>query len=268
MTTVETLSGAVSDALRASIERMLIDYGLEDLTDWAVGLLSNGASQAEVELTLEDQPAFRRRFNVIFQRREAGLPPVSVAEVLSYERQVGELESFYGLVPGTIDAQEAMAGDTSFNELQASLAAEVAFRQSDPETQAAASEFYGLGGTQGEFISALINEDIGLPVLQQRVQAAQVAGESVTAGFGDLTRQEAESLAQRGVDQDEARQAFSLLARSTQLTSNFSRSQLIDLAAGEAPAVEQLEDARERARANFQTGGSFAGGVAGIGSAS
>lgn len=265
--TVESLNSSVSDALLASIEAMLQGYGLGDLAPWAVGLLTDGASSDRIELELEQQPAFLERFPVIAQRRAEGLPPVSVAEVLSYERQVSELESFYGMPSGTIDAQDAMGADMSYNELQAGLAAEVTFRQSDPETQRIAAEFYGMGATQGEVIAMLINEDVGLPVLQQRVQAAQVASESVTQGFGDLTLEEAESLVSRGVDEAAARDAFSVLARSEQLTRNFSRSQLISLAAGETPAIEQLEEARDQALSVFQQGGSFAGGVAGLGAA-
>ena len=267
MTTVESLNNAVSDALVASIEAMLGDYGLEELAGWATGLLTEGASADRIELELENQPAFQRRFPVISQRREAGLPPVSVAEVLQYERQVAELESFYNLPEGTLDAQGAMADDRSYNELQSVVAAEVAFRQSDPETQAFARQFYGMGATQGEVIGALLNEDVGLPVLQQRIQSAQVAGQASVAGFGDLTREEAEDLVSRGVDENEAREAFSLLARSSQLTRNFSRSQLLSIAAGEAPALEALEDSRDAALSVFRQGGGFAGGIAGIGSA-
>lgn len=267
MTTTESLGSAVSDALIAAIEQMLGDYGLEELAGWATNLLTEGASADRIELELEQQPAFQRRFPVISQRREAGLPPVSVAEVLQYERQVSELESFYGLPEGTLDAQGAMADDRSYNELQSAVALEVSFRQSDPETQAFAQQFYGLGATQGEVIGALLNEDVGLPILQQRVQSAQVAGEASAQGFGDLTREEAEELVSRGVDEGAAREAFGLLARSTQLTRNFSRAQLLSLAAGEAPAIEALEDARESAVSVFRQGGQFAGGVRGVGSA-
>ena len=265
--TVDSLSSYTSDALEGAVRSMLDGFGLGDLTGWAMGLLSDGASGDRIELELEQQPAFMERFPVISARREAGLPPVSVAEVLAYERQVDELESLYGLPAGTINAQDAMGADMSYNELQAGLAAEVTFRQSDPETQRIAAEFYGMGATQGEVIGMLINDEVGLPVLQQRVQAAQVASESVTQGFGDLTLQEAESLVSRGVDEGAAREAFSLLARSEQLTRNFSRSQLISLAAGETPAIEQLEEARDQALSVFQQGGSFAGGVAGLGTA-
>ena len=153
---------------------------------------------------------------------------------------------------GTIDAQGALGNDRSYNELQSALALEVAFRQSDPDTQAFAAQFYGMGATQGEVLGALLNEEVGLPVLQQRIQSAQVAGEASAAGFGDLTASEAEDLVSRGVDEGEAREAFSLLARSTQLTRSFSRAQLLSLAAGEAPAIEALEEARAQATAAFQ----------------
>ena len=263
--TVESLDASTSDVLFASIEAMLAQYGLEDLTSWATGLLADGASADRIELELAEQPAFKERFPVIEQRQSAGLPPVSVAEVLAYERQVAELISFYGFPPGTLNAQEAMANDKSYNELQSAVALEVSFRQSDPDTQAFAEQFYGLGATQGEVIGALINEEVGLPVLQQQIQAASVAGEASAQGFGQLTAEEAEDLVSRGVDEAAAAEAFGLLSRSTQLTSSFSRSQLLSLAAGEAPAIEALEEARDSALAVFNEGGQFTGGTAGIG---
>jgi len=67
---VDSLNDAVSDALAASIEALLASYGLEDLTGWATGLLSTGASADRVELELEQQPAFQRRFRAVFSRRE------------------------------------------------------------------------------------------------------------------------------------------------------------------------------------------------------
>lgn len=267
MTTVESLNEAVSDALTAEIEALLTNYGLEELTSWATGLITEGAGSDRVELELEQQPAFQRRFRAIFARREQGLPPVSVAEVLSFEQQTAQLESFYGLPEGTIDAQEAIINDQSYNELQAALATEVSFRQSDPETQAIAREFYGIGGNQGELLGAVLNETVGLPVVQQRIQAAQVASQARVQGFGDLTREEAESLTERGVDVNAARETFALLSRSEQLTRDFTRADLLSLAAGEAPAVQQLEEARQEAQAVFQGGGGFAGGVAGLGAA-
>jgi len=47
---VDSLNDAVSDALASSIEALLASYGLEDLTGWATGLLSSGASADRVEL--------------------------------------------------------------------------------------------------------------------------------------------------------------------------------------------------------------------------
>jgi hypothetical protein len=267
MTTVDSLDSAVSDALSAAIESLLTAYGLEELSGWATGLLSSGATSNRIEIELEQQPAFQRRFRAIFARRaaDADLPPISAGDILQFERQTAELESFYGLPEGTIDAQEAMINDQGYNELQSAVATEVAFRQSDPETQRIAAEFYGIGGTQGELLGAILNEQVGLPAVQQRIQASQVAAQAQVQGFGELTRLEAEDLAQRGVDVDVARQSFNLLSRSEQLTRDFNRSELLSLAAGETPSMDRLEEARQEAQAVFAGGGQFAGGVAGLG---
>ena len=264
-TTVDTLSGLTSSAARAEIESLLRFYGLESLIDWALGLLTEGAGPSRVELELESQPAFLQRFPAIAARREAGLPPISTDEILFFERQVSELESFYGFPEGTLgEPQDFIIGDTSFNELQGLIAAEVSFRQTDAASQEAFAVFYGIGATFGELVAATINEDIGVPVLSQRIQAASVAGQAQVQGFGDLTREEAEGLVARGVDANAAGEAFSLLARSTQLTTNFTREELLSLAAGEAPAVRQFERRQRTAIAEFSGGGGFAGGTRGL----
>lgn len=265
----DTMSdGDYSAWAQDTIRQLLRNYGLEELTDWAMKLLDEGAPPSKVEYELENQPAFKRRFPAIEQRRQAGLPPVSVNQILDFERQVSELESYYGYPSGTLgDPQGHMVRDVSYNELQAAVAEEQAFLLSDPETQATMQRFYGVGATQGEVIGAVINSNVGLPVLQQRIQAANVGAESVVAGFGQLTRDEAERLVERGVNEQAAAEAFSLLARSTQLTSNFTRDQLLSLAAGEAPAVQQYELSRDTALSQFGGGGNYASLTRGLGAA-
>lgn len=270
MITTESLATATAPAQRRLLKGWLQGFGLEGLTDWAAGLLTDGASLDRIELELEDQQAFRDRFPAIFRRREQiasgrNIMAISASDVLSYERQVAELESFYGYPEGTLgDPQDRLVDDVSFSELENLVALEQDFLLSDPVTQQTFEEFYGIGATQGELVGAVINKDLGIPVLQQRIQAANVASQSVVAGFGDLTPEEAESLVARGVDEGGAREAFSLLARSRQLTQNFSRSDLLSLAAGEAPAIDRFERNQRSALAQFQGGGSFAGGTAGI----
>lgn len=268
--TTDSLAEKTSDAAEATIRELLRTYGLEDLTSWALGLLSQGASPERVEYELEEQPAFRTRFRAIFERREQikrgrELPSISVDEILTYEKQVSALESFYGYPAGTLgDPQDRLIDDVSYSELESLVAAEQNYLLSDESMQEVFRQFYGIGATQGELVAMAINEEVGLPILQRRIQAAEVASQSVVAGFGDLTAEEAEGLAARGVDEGAAREAFSLLARSQQLTRNFTRSDLLSLAAGEAPAVEQFQRNQRRALSQFAGGGGFAGGTAGI----
>ena len=272
--TTQSLDGATSRALERRMRTHLANFGLGGLTSWALGLISSGASFEQFEIELEEQPAFRERFGAMFERREqikrgARLAPISVAAILKYEQQVAELESFYGYPPGTLgDPQKRLVDDVSYNELQGLIAAEEAFLASDPASQDVFRQFYAIGATRGEVVAAALNQDVGVPLLQRRIQAANVASQSVIAGFGDLTREESEGLVARGVDEPGAREAFSLLARSQQLTSNFSREELINLAAGESPAVERYARSQRSALSQFSGGGGFAGGTAGVGSAS
>lgn len=270
MTTVQELETTSSRHAERVISQLLRRYGLQELSGWALGLLNEGASPERIEIELEDQQPFRQRFRAIFERRQQiargrEIDPISVDEILLYEGQIAELESFYGYPRGTLgDAQDRIIEDTSYNELQALVAAEEDFLSSSPQSQDIFRQFYEIGATKGEVVAASINEGIGVPALQQRIEAANVASESVTAGFGDLSQQEAEDLVARGLNEQGAREAFSLMARSQQLTQNFSRSDLIDLAAGDGPAVERFRRNQRRAVAAFSGGGGFSGGTRGL----
>ena len=269
--TVEGLDTKNAKVVNQTLSRWLAPYGLESLTDWAAGLLKSGFSAPRIELELEERQEFKDRFRAVFERRSQiakgrELPGISVDEILQYEKQVAELESFYGYPAGTLgDPQDRLIQDVSYNELQALVATEEDFLSSDLATQEIFRGFYEVGATKGELVAAAINEEIGAPALQQRIEAANVASDAVVAGFGDLSVQEAESLVARGIDEGQAREAFSLLARSTQLTQRFSREELIDLAAGDGGAVDRFQKNQRNALAQFGGGGGFAGGTAGIG---
>ncbi|MCP4227368.1 MAG: hypothetical protein GY773_28825, partial [Actinomycetia bacterium] len=110
--TTGSLDALSSPFLAEQVQAFLAPLGLEGLVDWAMGILGEGGfSQDKLEIELERQPAFLERFPAIFERREAGLPPVSVSDVLIYERQVADLVSFWGIPVGVIDPQQTLADD-------------------------------------------------------------------------------------------------------------------------------------------------------------
>lgn len=274
--TIASLEDLVSPALRAEVQAFLQPFGLEDLTDWALGTLGDGSfSPAQISIELETQPAFIQRFPTIFERRENGDPPVSIAEVLQFERQVSELASFWGIPEGVIDAQTQMTNNRSFNELQAVVADVAQFANEDPETVAQLTALYGVGVTRGEMIAFALDQDATLPIVQTRLEAARIAGAADQQGFGQLTAQEAELLSRQGLDPDQALQSFALLANSTELFGTlpgqagegFTREDQLALAAGDATVAQRLDTERQRRLGVFDEGGGFAGGVAGIGTA-
>ena len=270
--TAESLSDFSSSYLKSQVESFLRPLGLEDLTDWAVGMLGEGGfSQSKISVELEKQPAFQERFPSIFQRRKQGLPPLSVAEILTYEKQVADLASFYGIPQSVIDPQEQLSNDRSYNELQAIVADVASFTNEDP--QALAELTAQVGVTRGELIGWALDRKKTLPQIQQRLHGARLSAAAQQAGFGGLTRDEAELLSRRGVDVEEAQRAFGVLA--TELGGALpgegggalDRETQIGVAAGEEPALRRLEALRRRRQGVFEEGGGFAGGVAGIGTA-
>ena len=93
------------DAL-ARLGSLLQGYGLNGMLDWVKSKLIAGASEAEIQLEMYEQPAFKARFPVIDARRAAGLNPVSVAEVLEYETRGRELMRRAGVTQESFIARE------------------------------------------------------------------------------------------------------------------------------------------------------------------
>lgn len=278
-TTGNPLDGQ-SQALLAQFQQILRDYGLEELAPWLAS--TAGMSQAEFILALEEQEAYRRRFRAIFERREAGLPPVSADYILAYEAQVAQRAQFYGIDASRFDAQEFIINDVSEAEFEDRLAmvAQIANEEMSllPEDQVAEfRDLYGL--SQGDLMEYIMFGEDSVPKLQQKIQAAGVAAGAERSGFGQLTAAEAEMLAQEGLSLPEATQGFEYLSYNRQLLgriygeediAGFDRNDQIRLAAGDPNLLRRLADNRERRLAMSRGAARFSDqgvGLSGLGTA-
>src|SRR5437867_2701415 len=94
---------AIMDDAFASLKDLLDRYGLPSLTDWAWQQLVGGKSEAEITLSLYDQPAFQQRFPAIAARRASGLNAITPAEYVSYETQARQMFQAAGFPPSFYD---------------------------------------------------------------------------------------------------------------------------------------------------------------------
>ncbi|HUR18897.1 MAG TPA: hypothetical protein VMZ51_08190 [Acidimicrobiales bacterium] len=273
-----------SDAF-AYLQSLLADYGLEELSPWALEQVQAGHSPTVITQQLYDQPAFQRRFKAIFARRDRGLPPISVSEVLAYERSVRGLFKAAGLPEGFYDSPEDfinfLVDDTSVAELNDRIEQYKTVSYSlDPAARAELMANYGL--TEGNLLAYVINPDMALdhiqksyrerPAIAQRIAAARVGAEARAGGFA-LSGEEALNLAQRGIDPASIRGAFGEIAASSELmgtlpgevTANISRADQIAAATGDVMARERIKRKAQARAAAFSGGGSFATDKAGIG---
>ncbi len=269
----------------AYLEELLRGYGLEDLGPWAYEQVTNGNSPAMIRQLLWEQPSFKKRFKVIFDRRSRGLPAISVDEVLDYERKARQIFMSAGLPPGFYDSPDDfynfMVNDVSLNELNSrvEIARDYAFSAAT-EDRAAMQELYGL--TDGQLTAYVLDQAKALPLIQSQFTSARTAGAAVRSGYGQLSREEAERLTRLGVDPSRAGQGFGALVQSRQLFNALpgmetaedaiTREEQLSAAFGsDAAAQARLARRGEARAAASKGGGGFVAdreGFGGLGSAS
>lgn len=264
-------------ALGPVLTDLLKRAGLEGLTQWASDMIINGASDDEIMVDMYDQPAFKQRFWMIFQRRTNGYPAASVEDVLAYEQAMFDASRALGVTATRQQMGEWFADNKSVPEMQDRMGiAATAVYQSPPEHRAALNRLYGI--TDGDLVNYWLDPKKETPILQRRFAAAQIAGEAARVGFrSELTTQQAEGLFEAGVDMSGAREGFATLVESEELfeavdvtEEDIGVSDQLSLLTGNARLTEQVGRRGERRAARFQEGGGFAPGqegLAGLGSA-
>lgn len=265
----------------ATLQAILTQYGLGDLAQWAWGELVSGAGASQIMLDLYNQDAFKQRFQAIFARQDAGLPAMSPAEVIAYETQARQMMVAAGLPAGFYDTPDDfvsfMAKDISVAELQqrVNLGVQAAF-QSPPEVLAELKNLYGID--PGSVAAFFLDPGRAEPIIQQQFQSAQIAGAALQQGFGQLTADQAQALAVKGLTFEQAQASFGMLGvLSGALGAGLGSGEAavgtdVQLAAvgGDAAAAAKI-GARTAARAGANlAGGSYATGkegISGLGSA-
>ncbi len=272
----------------AYLTELLRGYGLEDLGGWAYEQVTSGNSPTMIRQLLWETPQFKKRFKVIFDRRDRQLPAISVDEVLDYERKARQLFQAAGLPPGFYDSPDDfysfLVNDVSLSELNARVELAREYTYSVPqETRDEMQRLYGIAGlSSGEEIAYVLDSKRALPLLQSQFAASQNAGAARRSGYGQLDRAEAERLAALGIDAQRAGQGFSVLVQARELFNALPgqeaaedtitrEEQLSGAFGGDARAQERIAR-RGELRASFgKTGGGFVAdreGFGGLGTSS
>ncbi len=260
------------------IDDYLKRYGLTGLSQWAKDALINGASEDEIMVDIENQPAFKQRFWMIEARRKAGLTEFSPAMVVEYEATAGAMAKAFGITITDQQVGDLIANDVSPQELQdrVGIAASAVF-QVPAEVRSELQRFYGIG--VGDLTEYWLDPKKKAPELQRRFAAAQISGEAQRAGYDErLSSLQAESLFEAGMDVQSARQSFGQLVEAEELFESVDTTEedigvedQLKLITGDTDVAQTVARRGERRAARFQEGGGFATGkegLAGLGSAS
>lgn len=221
----------------AAISALLSSYGLGDLTGAITEAVQKGYSNDTIQLIMQDPSskdplavAFQNRFSGNKARFTAGKPVLSPGEYLAAERTYAQVLQSYGV--GTLAKKETMssfiAGDISAAEVADRVGLAIdRVKNADPFTKAALAEYYP-SLNQTDIVSALLDPAEGLPALKRKVQIAEIGGAAkiqglatgltttsgVASGYQGVTTGSlgAESLAQFGITQEEARKGYQAVA--------------------------------------------------------
>lgn len=237
------LTGGQRDAAAAVIA-LFSQYGLESLASKIVDYIRQGYAADTVTLLLQESPEYKRRFAANETRRRLGLPILSPREYVETENAYRRLMVAAGLPVGFYDRpsdfQSFLERDISPQEVGSRIeAAKTFIDRADSSELAYYRQYY----TKGDLIAFALDPKRAEPLVGKAFRAAAVGGQAAAQGI-NINRAEAESLAGLGVDSQEARQGFSLIA-----TEQDNAAKLAALE-GQTLTVQELIDETFRADAD------------------
>lgn len=283
----------------ATITNLLHTMGLDALTGEVDRWVRNGLSWPEIEARLMDPSTdageiVDQIYPELREYREnplnEGMPPINIAYVQSYRQTLNQFiqaRGYEAAFPTAASVNEAarrwITGGKSMVEMQERfdlLESNAVFEaQTNPEIALqleAWQRWYGQAPTTGDLVALALNPEEATPLITKRFAAVRFDREAGIAGFGDLSQEEGERLADLGVDAAQSGQGFGALARNRELfdpldagEDAISRQDQLDAAFTNSSAAQRrIADRAARRAAAFQGGGRLAtsrgGGFGGL----
>ena len=258
---------------RSTMAAVLNTYGLGDLADYVYNEIIaketvNINNPDAIIFAIREQPTYKKRFAGNAARLKAGLSELSPAEYIGLEDAYKTVIRSNGLPAGFYDSEddlrkliEGTVSPSEFNSrIQEGYNAVV---NADPEVKRQFKEFYGV--TDSGLAAYFLDPKRGEPLLANQARAARIAASGLQQGGIQLTGQFAESLAQQGISEQQARAGFAEVGALGELRQTFagetalSGEQLAGAAFGlDVAAQQELERKRRLRTGEFAGGGSFA----------
>jgi hypothetical protein len=256
-------TNANTTSAKAIIRQSLDQWNLGALADWVwqqylgSGASNPGEAMMLIMPDLRERPEYKARFPAMADLAARG-PAISESEYVGYEKTVAQVMRAAGLPPSFYDSPDDYArllrANVSPDEVQSRVMNGYARVAHAPaEVRAAFHEFFGAAGDNA-LAAYFIDPAVALPVLEQQMTAATVAGIGRRFDIGtdrDLSMQ----LAQQGVDAGRAEQTFAELSASEGLfEENFGEVDELDIGEeGVLAAFNQDPEARRRVERRSQS---------------
>jgi len=236
LTTTPTTDSKKIDAI-AAISALLSSYGLGDLSGAVTEAVQKGYSSDTIQLIMQDPNSkdplaisFQTRFPANKARAAAGKSVLNPGEYLAAERSYTQVMQSYGV--SSLATKDKLNSFISNDISAAEVADRVGLaidrvKNADPFTKAALAEYYPMLN-QTDIVSAVLDPAEGLPALKRKVNIAEIGGAAkiqglttgltttsgVASGYQGVTTGSlgAESLAQFGITQEEARKGYQTVA--------------------------------------------------------
>lgn len=186
----------------ARLSSLFSSWGISGMEGWIRSKLIAGASEAEIQLEMFDQPEFKARFPAIEARIKAGLNPVSPAEILEYETRGRELLRRAGLTSEAFTNREYLQGlmtkDVSLSEVQERLNdGLLRIQDAPPEVRNAFGSYFGVNGDIA-LAQFFLDPERAAPELEKMASTAIVGG--IASRFNvHISQQIAREVADTGV---------------------------------------------------------------------
>jgi hypothetical protein len=230
-----------------------------------------GVPAEQISLNIQQMPQFKAMFPEIDQRIARGLPPITVAQVISTKDSYTQALVAAGINPSTVNMNALIANDVSPAELSDRIQqGYLAVAMAPQDVVSAFHNYYGV--TRGELASYFLNPAANEASLLRKAAAAQIGGAAAGSGFMGATQgsgkfpvnqQLANQLAAQGVTYQQAQTGFAQLAQQAQLYNRlpgqqmprqFSVPQLAEAQFFGGPVEQQLQLNAAAEEAYFKQG--------------
>lgn len=264
---------AASDDLKAILD----EYGLGALFDRLNQVIIDDPTLVRnpqyLLNTVRDTEVYKTRFKGNEARRAKGLPELNPFDYVNLEEGYRRTLRSTSMPKGFYDTQEDFANfignDVAPDELENRITRGYsAVMEAEPGTKEELKRLYGL---QDNDLAAFFIDPNRFQQSEavRKAQAAQVASEARRQAGFEITAQQAEALAREGVTREEAQTGFRSIGEQQGLfqaqmqgeEAITQEEQIGGVFGTNAQARQAIARRKERRKAAFEAGGTFAGGA-------